>query len=196
MTDRCHVFYTAMPEGKYEEPLFEKERMREIEGCKSEAVKREKYYVWKLLELALKKAFNLDIANLKFTKLDIGKWVCDACFFSLSHTDGALAVSVSRHPTGVDIEKIRPVKAGLEEKILTDGEMAECSRLAGDERRNYILKCWCKKEAVFKMGEGTALLPKRIETDEYPVTATSVMINGREYMLAIASSCECELHEE
>ncbi len=193
MKAECCVFYAEMPMQIGGESLVPKERMQEIEGCKNEAVRREKYYVWKLLEIALKKALNLNIANLKFTKLDTGKWICEDCFFSLSHTDGALAVSVSLHPTGVDIEKIQPLKEGIERKILTEKELSVCSSLEEGKRSEYILECWCKKEAIFKMGEGSALLPKNTEADEYSVRAEKLVLGGSKYLLAAVSECDIEL---
>ena len=60
-------------------------RQKEIESCSNFKVKQEKFYIWKLLEIALKQSLGIDIREVEFRKLDNGKWVCDKCQFSLSH---------------------------------------------------------------------------------------------------------------
>ena len=174
-----------MPRAIGDRTLYPKERMTEIQRCKSDKAKREKYWVWVLLEKALKEALNIDIANLKFTKMPSGKWIADGCYFSLSHTDGAMAVAVSESPVGVDIERVREVRRGLGDKILTEREMAHQRALGDDEKREYLLDKWCEKEAIFKAGEGNALLPRTIETSEHETQIKRVTIGDQEYIVCV-----------
>ena len=50
---KVRVYCALMPNGIGERELYPKERMNEINECKSESVKREKYRVWELLEYAI-----------------------------------------------------------------------------------------------------------------------------------------------
>ena len=61
-------------------------RKKEIESCSNFKVKQEKFYIWKLLETAIKECYDVDPKEVVFKKQDNGKWVCDRCFFSLSHS--------------------------------------------------------------------------------------------------------------
>jgi phosphopantetheine--protein transferase-like protein len=51
---------------------------------------------------------------------------------------------------GVDLERIRPIRAGLSEKILVDEELARIEALAGAARDRQILAHFSVKEAVYK----------------------------------------------
>ena len=188
MSDSCAtVYYAAIPERAPGDDIKQLSRREEILTCKSSKVRAEKYYVWKLLGYALKDAFNLEIDNLQFTKLPGGKWVCPDVFFSLAHTDGLVCVAVSGTPIGVDAEVIKSMRVGIERKILTERELCELSSLPLCERDDYILDLWCKKEAIFKMRGGDALMPRTIEVDKYPTLTESVTLCGQEYLLAICA---------
>jgi len=60
--------------------------------------------------------------------------------FSLSHTDGAVLVGLSDEPVGVDIEKLRPVRGALGD------------RLGADTPEAFFRK-WTKREARAKRAE-------------------------------------------
>ena len=159
---KTFVLYAQLPSGDIGADLYPKERMDEIKKCASQKARREKYYVWVLLGKALKELFNLEIDNLQFTKNSNGKWISRDVCFSLSHTDGLVAVAISDSPVGVDCELIRPMKAGIEKKMLTECELRELGLTSPEDRDIYILDSWCSKEAVFKMKDGEALLPRTI----------------------------------
>lgn len=181
------VYYAAIPEREPVRDVFPKEREDEIFLCRSDKARIEKYYVWKLLEYAVKDAFNLEIDNLQFTKTPCGKWICPDVFFSLAHTDGLVCVAVSESTIGVDAEMIKPMRAGIEAKILTERELCEFTALAESERDIYLLERWCKKEAIFKMRGGEALMPRSIEVEEYSVFTDRVNLGEREYLLAVCA---------
>ena len=180
------ILYAPICDINTAKPLFPIARYKEIQACRSEKTKCEKYLVWKLLEHAVKDYLNLDFANLKFTKLDNGQWVCPDFYFSLSHTDGAICVAVSHHPIGVDIEKTRSVKEGLYSRVLTDKEYAVLKTLADEEREDFFLKAWVKKESIFKRNGGTSLMPSKTETDSSDAEAHTVYVNGERYFIGIA----------
>ena len=85
-----------------------------IEKTVNEPMKRQRYYVWKLLEYALKNSFLLQPETIAFSVDENGKWSCPDCYFSLSHCNDAVAVAVSATPVGVDIENLdRAIAPGL-----------------------------------------------------------------------------------
>ena len=181
------VMYAPIKDVDMTAPLVPSERQREIDGCKNEMVRREKYLVWKLLEKAVKRCFNLDIANLTFTKNEFGQWLCPDFFFSLSHTAGAVCVAVSRHKVGVDIEKIKEVRPELSSRFLTGSELELIKELDLEERGRFFLEAWVKKESIFKMHGGESLMPRRIDTVECDVIVESVCVFGEKYLIALAS---------
>lgn len=182
------VMYASIKDTDMTEPLVPKERQQEVEGCKNERVRREKYLVWKLLAKATKQGLNLDFDNLKFTKTEFGQWISPDFFFSLSHTDGAVCVAVSREAVGVDMERIRNIKPSLLERFLSDAEFKHASMLGEDEKNRFFLEAWVKKESVFKMHGGESLMPRSIDTFECGATVEYADIHGEEYLISL--SCQ------
>lgn len=181
------VMYAPIGDVDITESLYPKSRYREILECKNENARREKYLVWKLLEQAIKIATNLDFANLEFAKTTNGKWICPDLHFSLSHTDGVVCVAVSDLPIGVDVEAVKDIRPVLADKILTERERVIMESMPTEKMGRFLLDAWVKKESIFKMRGGEALLPNRIESASVKVKMHSVTVSGREYALAIAS---------
>ena len=176
------VYTAAIPQGEINEVL-PRLRQEQIENTTHEGLKRQRYYVWKLLEAALKRSFGYDMKDLHFSRDEAGKWTCRECFFSLSHTDGGVAVAVSRKPVGVDLECTdHIVRPGLAEKILTEAEKA----LPRENENLFLLKMWCAKEAQFKAGSDRAFQPQKISALSGVKTRT-VQLGDQEYCLAVAA---------
>ena len=192
---KTYVYYAKMPSYIGDRELYPQQRMTEIFRCRNEKTKREKYWVWVLLEKALADAFNTDITNLQFTKLPNNKWISDKCDFSLSHTDTVLAVAVSNSAVGVDIEGIKALRSGIEGKILTEREISQLSGMTLAEREEYILEKWCEKEAIFKRGNSDALLPRTIETTDYKTEKIRVTLSDKEYLIAVCADGDVVLRE-
>lgn len=185
--EKTLVVYAPLFDADTSVPLYPQDRFSEVNRCKNEKAKHEKYLVWKLLEWVVKTSYNIDFDNLNFTKTVNGKWICPDFYFSLSHTDGALCVAVSDMPVGVDIEMKRCVRPSLKDKILTEREKKKMDDLSECEREEFLLEAWVKKESIFKMGGGEALLPTRIDTIDSAVKVQTVDILGREYLISVAS---------
>ena len=66
--------------------------------------------------------------------------------WSLSHKSGCVAAVAAPVPVGIDIEKIRPVKEGLAERIAAADEW----RFFFGEGLSDFFRCWTAKEAVLK----------------------------------------------
>lgn len=93
-------------------------------------------------------------------------------FVSIAHCDECVACAVSQAPIGIDVERIRPVKPGMIQRVCTPEEMAYVQDAA-----DRFFEIWTAKEGYFKMmGTGitdfqsvnTLTLPRHlIREDDY-----------------------------
>ncbi len=181
------VYIAAIPPDIEIDEVYPDERAEQIENCTNPAVRAEKYYVWKLLELAVFESLGRRMDELNFTRDEYGKWHCDACFFSLSHAGGAVAVAVSDKNIGVDIEAVRRCREGLERRILTEAEGKIFSTLEGDRAGEYIIEKWSQKESIFKTLGVHTFEPTRLETADFSVISRPVDINGERFILSVCT---------
>lgn len=72
-------------------------------------------------------------------------------FVSIAHCDDYVVCAVNETPVGIDIERIKPVKKGMAERVCTPEEL---QYVQGDESRFF--EVWTAKEAWFKM-KGTGI---------------------------------------
>jgi 4'-phosphopantetheinyl transferase len=86
---------------------------------------------------------------------------CDGIHWSLTHKERYVAAVTASYPVGIDIERIRPVRAGMHQRLAGDGEWA----LAPDITQILFFRYWTAKEAVLKaVGKGLAGLSRcRVE---------------------------------
>ena len=181
------VYVAEMPEKGKLGKVSPRSRQEEIKSVKSEKVKREKYYVWKLLEYGLYRSFGKKIKDVSFEKQDFGKWTCDLCEFSLSHSHNAVCVVLSRAVVGVDIEKIQPPKVDIADKVLSEKEKAEYALLEEGEKDGFIIRAWTRKESLFKAKNVKALTFEEFKNQEGVLAERTVTIAGEEYALAVAT---------
>lgn len=175
------LYTAALPDGPVGE-VYPPQRQEQLEQTGHEGLRKQRYYVWKLLEYGVHRSLGLKIQDLHFHRDDRGKWSCRECFFSLSHTDGVVAVAVSKKPVGVDIEALdRPVNPKLGDKILTASEKLQ------QTTERYLLEKWCAKESLFKMGSEPVFHPERIETDKN-VAVRELSLGEEAYLCAVASA--------
>lgn len=81
--------------------------------------------------------------------------------FNLSHSGGLALCGVGRVPLGVDVERVRPRRAGLARYVLSEEEFAWFTRRGGDWGSLYTL--WTLKEARVKCtGAGLRQAPRTI----------------------------------
>ena len=67
--------------------------------------------------------------------------------FSLSHSGGLALCALSGHPVGVDVERVKPRRQSLPQKILGPAELAAFDGSWEDFYRMWTLKeSWCKRE--------------------------------------------------
>lgn len=180
------VYVAAIPDNCDFETVFPPARRQEIASCSNLAVKRQKYAVWKLLEYALKRTFGYDIRKLTFVKGDNGKWTSSACEFSLSHSNNAVAVALSRRSVGVDIEAVAAVRDELSARILTEAELATYSALSAD-KQEYLSRKWTEKESLFKKFNEKNFCPSKIDVSGQNLRTERLTVDGSEYFLTVAS---------
>ncbi len=155
------IYVAKISERIDEKPVYPKERKEEIEGCGHARVRVEKYTVWRLLEYALAHSFGYKMQEVNFYKEKNGKWTCDKCYFSLSHSDGMALVAISKQPIGVDVETLENEKIeSMATKILTDEEKIVFQSVSKESRRRFLTETWTKKESFFKRRAKDASCPK------------------------------------
>lgn len=67
---------------------------------------------------------------------------------SISHCDDRVVCAVSSEAVGIDIEKIRPIRPGMMERVCTAEELRYVR--SGNETERFF-EVWTAKEAYFKM---------------------------------------------
>ncbi|MFI3313133.1 MAG: 4'-phosphopantetheinyl transferase superfamily protein [Eubacteriales bacterium] len=107
-------------------------------------------------------------------------------YFSISHTKNLAVCAVGDSPLGVDVEQIRPVKAGMYQKVLTLPEQRWLS-----DHPDGFFHLWTKKEAYVKyMGCGLQGAPQRVDTTKLP---TFLNIQSWELEHCVLTVCGEEL---
>ena len=183
------VYITALPENEKIGWVECKARREEIASVSNEIVKREKYFVWKLLCYALERSFGMRGDKLKFVKESYGGWSVGDISVSLSHGGKALAVAVSRAPVGVDIERVGPCRSeGISERIMTSSELLAYESLPQEERERRLIEIWTAKEAIFKSKGISSFIPKENDTQTESCRTDSIIIEGEEYAWSVATA--------
>ena len=168
--------------------VFPVERDDEINAVTNDRYRAEKYYVWKLLEYALRRSLGLNIEKIEISKNKNGKWSTPSCEFSLSHTDGAVAVVISRNPVGVDIELTNAVRDDrLAHRILSESEADQFEKLSENERNLFLIKKWTEKEAIFKSRDIDVFIPSECETIPASLTGDIITVGDKQYYYSVCS---------
>ena len=185
--DFTHVYIAKIPEKIGDTSnIFPIERREYIENTKNADVRQARYYVWRLLDVAIKKCLGKDIKNLSFA-VDGGRWSTPTCHISLSHGGGYAAVALSSGPVGVDIEPLtRPHAKNFAERILTSSELKRYEKTAEREKESELIRLWSKKEAIFKSLGKSAFMPQKIDTVAYLCEDRLLNTPDCELVLAIA----------
>lgn len=81
---------------------------------------------------------------------------------SLSHTRGAVAAAIGTGPVGVDVERIRPIRADLPRRVLSPAEYGWFQ--ARGQRPGDFFTLWTLKESYYKyLGTGLRGCPNGTE---------------------------------
>jgi phosphopantetheinyl transferase len=163
-----------------------------------------------LLRHALSKAVDGAIAPVewRYRAGPNGKPMLAAGFpaiaFNISHSDGCVAVAVSRDgPVGIDLECVAPdLRSSIVEDVLTRAERDSLSRLPAEAQWHRFMRIWTAKEACAKaLGLGLGVDFRRMEVRFDPLRVSApadsglggfevamrdLSRNGRPYFLAVA----------
>lgn len=150
-----------------------------------------------LLNDILENNYFKDINLLEYIYNESGKpYLKDKnLYFSLSHSNGIVALTVSKEEIGLDIELIKPVKDSVAKRIMNDREYNIYSSLDKNKKITYFYEVWTSKEAyVKKLGTTISLNPSNIEIDE-DILIKRIIIDNNEYMLAVTNSMSLTIDE-
>ena len=106
---------------------------------------------YSLLQRALMLEYGIDGMPV-FTYDDKGKPLLQGhpdIHFSLSHCHEAVAVAVSDHPVGIDIETTGHYSAEVARRVMNDDEMREIEASAQPEVA--FTRLWTMKESLYKL---------------------------------------------
>ena len=183
------VYTCAIPCELEMTPLYPESRQAELDSVSNIRVKTEKWCAWKLLEYALERSLGVKMKQTEFEKNENGKWTSEKCFFSISHSDEAVAVAVSRKPVGVDIESHLPSQNDrFADKILNENERALYDSTADEAREHFLLEKWTAKESLFKKdGTLAGFIPKEQDTLSGGLRTLSAKVGGKSYTLSVAT---------
>lgn len=151
--------------------IADAKRRNYICETQNQRAKEEKIAVWNLLAIAAQNSLAIDIDNVKFDRQKSGKWISDKFHFSLSHTDGCVAVAVSRGDCGIDIEK----SSGFSQKCKDKTFEAAFAKKIGVSAIGEELLCqWTKKESVYKATGNGLFIPKDADIKKFGVKTVKI----------------------
>ncbi len=182
-----NVYAAEIPQTEALSKVVPRSRQKEIESVANFDKKREKYFVWKLLEYALKRSFSKDISKVKLKKNSSGKWTCADCYFSLTHSERAVCVAVSNLPVGVDVEKIQKPIADISKEILSKEEYAEYLTVTDSDRPTFLTDAWTKKESLFKLKDVKSVTREEFRLLNGKVFHKNITVNDESYSLSVAT---------
>ena len=183
------VYVRKFPFPVENEIVYPKERQIQIDACKNEKVKAEKFYAWKLLEYAFLQCFSIPITQAVFKK-DGGRWTCDKGAFSLSHSHDIVAVAISQNAVGVDVEKVNLERfsALSNEKTFTKEELAFYTATLLSDSAHLKNKLWTVKEALFKQKGGKIFRPEKIQTLGTQYATYRLKTSVEEFFLSVVGT--------
>ena len=178
----CDIYFSVIPSEIDYEELAPSERNAEVFAVTNETVKKSKYWAWKTLEYALFRSFGYKIRELGIIKEKNGKWACKKCYFSISHSQNAVAVIVSNKETGIDIEE----RSSFYEKFDDTNRFESFSKKIVSKKEKCpsdkaeLIKLWTKKECAFKQSKARAFIPSKVCTVNQDLLTFKATIGGKE----------------
>ena len=178
------VYFAQLPEVMGRRAIYPPERETYILQATNPQLMRQRYYVWLLLEYALQHSLGKGLYELHIQKSPHGKWESPFVYFSLAHSNNALAVAVSDMPVGVDIQE-QIEKPTMANCALTDSEWGKF--LSAQNPNELLTELWTKKESLFKKTDKLRFLPKEIDTETTFTQTEWLDVDGKHYALSTTS---------
>ena len=193
----AEIFLAAIPERDIDGELFPEERARDVFAKKHPLARREGFFVWRLLELAVMQTFGQTLEEAGLVKSD-GRWSARDFDISISHGGGALAVAISKGSVGIDLEPLLGSSdcEGIAHRFLGDDELSRYLSAPREARRETFLRIWTAKEAIFKSQAAAAFSPKDTDSSSKSVHTETVRISDRAYVISVATEGEVVIHDE
>ena len=115
-----------------------------------------------LLEAELERHACIDRHSITYIKDKKGKpciYGLNNISFSISHTDGCVAVILGPDPCGIDVEGIRHMPDRIVERLFSDEDISRLDTMKSDEVRKsvYGTSVWTRRESYGKM-TGTGIM--------------------------------------
>ena len=182
------IYIAKIPSELEIKRLSSEERNIYIDKTENEKAKKDKYFAWRLLEYALRKSFDIEIADLQFEKTESGRWEAEGVEFSISHTDSAVAVAVSDLSVGVDIEAIKkPRSERFAKRLLSEDELSVYEAIEEDKKDEFLLGKWTAREACFKSRHLSYFHPTEPIDSTYNIVTDTVLLGGETYVYSVSS---------
>ncbi len=150
--------FDSFSEQKREEFLshLDKEKKREFLSASNENRKLSILISQGFAKDKISEEYNIPKEDIIFSVSDRGKPYCKShpyIYFSLSHSSNLVALAISDKEVGIDIEKLRPAKDSLINRVCTKNEIDTI--LHSENPHIKFTEIWTKKEAYLKaLGTG------------------------------------------
>lgn len=192
---KTDVYVALLPEGECGAPLYPEERDAYVKNTANPTVRRERYFVWRLLEIAARRSLGLELSEIGLRR-EGERWAGELADISLAHGGGALAVAISGEPVGVDIELLSDGSDGdrLAERFFNDAERAEYYAASEEERRLTSIRIWTAKEAIFKSLSESAFAPSDVDSHSSRVHSSTLRLGDCDFVLSVVSEGEPTVH--
>lgn len=169
---------------------IDKRRLEKIKKSKNTLFIKEQLGSHLLLTDVLENTYFQEIDKIEYIYNESGKpYIKDSSlYFSLSHSNGIIALTVSKEEIGLDIELIKDVKDTLSRRIMNDLEYSTYQNLNKESKKIYFFEVWTSKEAyIKKLGTSITLNPSNISIEE-DVLLKKINISSNEYMIALTNA--------
>ncbi len=173
-------------------------RLEKIKKSKNTLFIKEQLGSHLLINDVLENTYFQDVTKLEFIYNESGKPYFKNLnlYFSLSHSNGIVALTVSKEEIGLDIELIKDVKDSLARKIMNDLEYNTYQSLNKESKKIYFFEVWTSKEAyIKKLGTSITLNPSNINIDE-EVLLKKINISNNDYMIAVTNAISIIVDEK
>lgn len=117
-------------------------------------LRRQRYAVWRLLDVAFQSLCGKGIDCFDFERTSKG-WQCSGdVHFSLSHSGNVVAAVASHTHVGVDVEQTSRFlgKAALAKRVLSPEKLCVWQQLPPQQAAKLLAEAWTQGEAQFKFG--------------------------------------------
>ena len=184
------IYVAQIPDECQIKTVFPSQRNIEIQSVTNTRYQKEKYCVWQLLCYGLERSLGLKAEKIDFVKNESGKWTSSRCHFSLTHSNGIVAVAISGNAVGIDIESLDcKLHSRFSEKILTEKEKtAEYTLLEPTTQHEYLIIKWSAKEAFFKREGGKYFSPSTIDTPSEELWSCTLDFDNKPYICTVATA--------